>query len=534
MTPKFQIFISSTYRDLIEERQEIIKTILELGHIPVGMEHFPAGNEDQWTTIKGLLDDCDYYIVVLGGMYGTVEKNTGKSYTQLEYEYAIEKKIPIIGFVHKNPSLLPAIKQETDQLQIEKLANFSKMVKKKICKFWQTPSDLSKHAAISLLKLMEKHPRPGWIRRVLSQSNDLQPQLMLQPKQAVVARSLSECTPTRLDIERAFDLSIKEFTSFLELYFIIEGLYSHSNTEDRLPNANLVPIQQNNIASHHHQISELWQRCYKTIHRLIRISEICEEDPSQIKFGPVSRLHISYIYFCMTTLWGDVPYIDAPIEISESTNISRTDIIEITKLSINSLASIVDNVQIGTYKFFATAVLAKWELSSKNYHAALSHLKLLIDTETYQLAPKDLIFGTDKECIVFFDIEKEPSLFKGEDFLKLCKKGRFVSYMRYTEILLMASEASFGLKNTRDAADYLNMVRQRNGKSLIKESDPELLIALLTEWKEDLGMEGSYFAALKRNGLAEKTLNIVSDRLVLPIPMKELMLSPDLIQNSGY
>lgn len=37
---KFQIFISSTYEDLIEERSKVVATILKSNHFPIGMEMF--------------------------------------------------------------------------------------------------------------------------------------------------------------------------------------------------------------------------------------------------------------------------------------------------------------------------------------------------------------------------------------------------------------------------------------------------------------------------------------------------------------
>ena len=49
---KFQIFVSSTYIDLTDERQAAVEAILKAGHIPAGMELFTAGDESQLTTIK--------------------------------------------------------------------------------------------------------------------------------------------------------------------------------------------------------------------------------------------------------------------------------------------------------------------------------------------------------------------------------------------------------------------------------------------------------------------------------------------------
>jgi len=45
MEKKHQVFISSTFRDLIVERQAVLKAVLELGHMPAGMELFPAADE---------------------------------------------------------------------------------------------------------------------------------------------------------------------------------------------------------------------------------------------------------------------------------------------------------------------------------------------------------------------------------------------------------------------------------------------------------------------------------------------------------
>lgn len=96
MEKKYQIFVSSTFQDLREERRAVVEQILNLGHLPVGMELFQAGDETQWSYIKRRISDCDYYVVLLAERYGSESK--GKSYTQMEYEFALKRKIPIIAF----------------------------------------------------------------------------------------------------------------------------------------------------------------------------------------------------------------------------------------------------------------------------------------------------------------------------------------------------------------------------------------------------------------------------------------------------
>lgn len=47
MPAKYHVFVSSTYEDLTDERERVIRAILEMGHIHVGMEMFNAANESQ-------------------------------------------------------------------------------------------------------------------------------------------------------------------------------------------------------------------------------------------------------------------------------------------------------------------------------------------------------------------------------------------------------------------------------------------------------------------------------------------------------
>ncbi len=158
-----QVFVSSTYQDLTEERQEVMQALLELDCIPSGMELFPAANDDQWTLIKRVIDDCDYYIVIIAGRYGSVSKEE-IIYTEMEYRYAMSKGKPIIGFVHKDPSKIAAAKYETDPSKQAKLANFRALVQEKLVKFWESPAELGSVVSRILIRLIKDNPAVGWVR----------------------------------------------------------------------------------------------------------------------------------------------------------------------------------------------------------------------------------------------------------------------------------------------------------------------------------------------------------------------------------
>ena len=154
-----------------------MNALLELDCIPAGMELFPAANEDQWTLIKNVIDDCDYYIVIVGGRYGSVDAD-GVSYTEKEYSYALEKEKPVIGFLHKNPDDLPAKKTEKSEKAKERLDAFRSLVAKKMCQLWDGPADLGSKVSRSLIKLIKQHPAIGWVRADQLPSEDMNEELL--------------------------------------------------------------------------------------------------------------------------------------------------------------------------------------------------------------------------------------------------------------------------------------------------------------------------------------------------------------------
>ncbi len=163
MNKRYQVFVSSTYEDLKNERLEVMTALLELDCIPCGMEYFPAANEDQWTFIKNLIDTCDYYVVIIGGCYGSMDSE-GKSYTQKEYEYALSNRIPTIGFIHHDRESLPPEKKDTVKEKLQKLEEFIELVKSKLCKRWSSAPELGAFVSRSLTQLMKSYPRTGWVR----------------------------------------------------------------------------------------------------------------------------------------------------------------------------------------------------------------------------------------------------------------------------------------------------------------------------------------------------------------------------------
>jgi hypothetical protein len=173
MNKKYQVFISSTYNDLIEERSEIAKSILDLGHIPAGMESFLSADEDQFSYIKKIIDQCDYYILIIAGRYGS-ESEDEFSYTEKEFDYAVSSGKTILVLIHSDAMSLPAKFVENEHDKTEKLQKFRDKVKSgRLASFWTSKDDLKAKVIISLSKAISATPGVGWMRGSAAASEEI-------------------------------------------------------------------------------------------------------------------------------------------------------------------------------------------------------------------------------------------------------------------------------------------------------------------------------------------------------------------------
>jgi hypothetical protein len=160
---KHQVFISSTYSDLIQERQSLFQATYRLGHIPIGMEGFVAANLSQWKYIEKRITESDYFILVLANKYGTIiPDGSERSYTEAEYDLATKLEKPILRFI-----LNPSAKWKTEHRDKEaRLAKKLELLKKQLAKdrllaYWDDSASLEAIYTQSLTSLIRDEPRGG-------------------------------------------------------------------------------------------------------------------------------------------------------------------------------------------------------------------------------------------------------------------------------------------------------------------------------------------------------------------------------------
>lgn len=173
---KYQVFISSTYSDLLKERKQVLDILLMADCIPAGMENFVATDDEQFSVIKKVIDLCDYYVLILGKRYGSVNETTGISYTEMEYNYAIDKGVPVLVFVLDDSVEVDEDKIEKDDIKKGKLAEFkSRAMRNRLASVWRDQSDLMGKVAIAIMRAKNEIKRPGWHR-----GNDEEKERMLK------------------------------------------------------------------------------------------------------------------------------------------------------------------------------------------------------------------------------------------------------------------------------------------------------------------------------------------------------------------
>ncbi|HQZ98252.1 MAG TPA: DNA primase [Pyrinomonadaceae bacterium] len=156
MEIRHNVFVSSTYKDLIKERKKVKETILHLDCFPIGMELFLASDNTQWEEIKKEINRSDVYIVIVAGRYGSVDDN-GRGFTEKEYDYAVSKGIPVLAFLHKEISQLPGSKLESTEEGKKKLELFRKKIEaNKHCNYWKNGDRLTTRVTASLAKQISK------------------------------------------------------------------------------------------------------------------------------------------------------------------------------------------------------------------------------------------------------------------------------------------------------------------------------------------------------------------------------------------
>jgi hypothetical protein len=161
---RYQVFVSSTFNDLKLERRRVLEELTKFRYIAAGMEHFPAIDEAQFDYIKTVIQQSDYYVVILAGKYGSLASD-GIGYVEKEYDYAVSIGLPVIALIRQDIGLLDTSLIESSAERLERLDAFrTRILDLRMAVFWTDVTDLCLRLVQSLQATVARYPRPGWVR----------------------------------------------------------------------------------------------------------------------------------------------------------------------------------------------------------------------------------------------------------------------------------------------------------------------------------------------------------------------------------
>lgn len=152
--PAFRVFVSSTYTDMLPYRDAIRTALNKADCVPYGMERFGAAAIPPLEICYEELKSSQIYVCALGMRYGSVDKASGKSYTQLEYEKAKELGMPILAFLVDEDEVSFKAKDFDRGESGAKLEQFKEEIrnaKEVTCAFFSSPMSLQEAVYRSVL-----------------------------------------------------------------------------------------------------------------------------------------------------------------------------------------------------------------------------------------------------------------------------------------------------------------------------------------------------------------------------------------------
>ncbi len=233
-----RVFISSTYKDLAEERKVVFNALMKANCTPIGMENFVAQDDEQFNAIKKDIDSCEYYILIIGRCYGSISEKTNKSYTEMEFDYAVEQGKTILVFPLNEASEDKKYVSNEDDIRKGKLAEFIKRAKtNRLAKIWKTHDDLAVDVVLAIKKAIEKNQVQKSDREIVCRKNNTESNITLhcvlnesQNKDELTPKELRNKYSDSGYVIEIYNMGltpvfIDSFGIYYKKYILADGLY---------------------------------------------------------------------------------------------------------------------------------------------------------------------------------------------------------------------------------------------------------------------------------------------------------------------
>ena len=131
---------------------------LRLGLFPKMMEHLPASTADAIRVSVALVDEAEIYQGIFAHRYGYVPEGCDISFTEMEYNRAVERGIPrLIFLMHDDHPILAAdVEKGSGALKLEALK--ARLGNEHVVGYFKSPVDLRAQVIHSLARYRRPDP----------------------------------------------------------------------------------------------------------------------------------------------------------------------------------------------------------------------------------------------------------------------------------------------------------------------------------------------------------------------------------------
>jgi hypothetical protein len=159
---KYHVYIGSTLEDVKNERKELPRAVMELGHIPVMADYLDFEDKNNQRLIEKIIGECDYFISLTAHRY--CRDSEKESPMETEYRWALKQGVPVLALIIDEKARWKAGKKEKNAALIRKLNDFKGELQKNPYKTWLNSADLRQKTLDILIREMNLGERPGWVR----------------------------------------------------------------------------------------------------------------------------------------------------------------------------------------------------------------------------------------------------------------------------------------------------------------------------------------------------------------------------------
>ena len=148
--------------DLKNERKELQRIVMELGHVPVVADYLDDTSRNAQKLLQKTIEECDFFIALVAHKYSD---KAGKASPLIgECSLAVKKGVPVLGLIIDEKARWKPVKKEKAPNLISKLDDFKAKLRAGPCETWSNTPDLCQKAHALLAQELRVSARSGWVK----------------------------------------------------------------------------------------------------------------------------------------------------------------------------------------------------------------------------------------------------------------------------------------------------------------------------------------------------------------------------------